>query len=421
VRILQLASSYPLEQNDGTAPFVRSIARALAARGHEVRVLVPERAGAPRRTVEPGLTVDWVPYAPHPRLRIIGHAQSLHNDMRLRPLVFMVLPLYLRALLAAGGSLCRTWRPDVIHAHWVVPNGPVAALLARLYRLPLAISLHGSDIFMALRSPLYSLAAAWSFGRSTAVIACSPALRDGALRLHARPCCVHLLPHGADPQRFRPPAELPADGTPPIVLSLGRLVPKKGLDILMAAAPSILSAAPEAEIWIAGEGTQRGELEARRDSLAPDLARRVRFLGLVPWDDVPAVLRRATVFVVPSVRDDAGNEDGLPTIILEAMACACPIVASNIAGVPLVVRHGQNGLLTPPGDSAALASQVIALLADPPRRARIGEAGRALVERELTWSAIAARMEPLLRPDPPAADISGGRRPASFFDVSEPH
>src|SRR5204862_3072116 len=102
-------------------------------------------------------------YAPHPRLRIIGHAQSLHNDMRLRPLVFMVLPFYLRAMLAAGSGLCRSWRPDVIHAHWVVPNGPVAALLARLYHLPLTISLHGSDIFMALRSPLYSLAAGWSF------------------------------------------------------------------------------------------------------------------------------------------------------------------------------------------------------------------------------------------------------------------
>jgi glycosyltransferase involved in cell wall biosynthesis/SAM-dependent methyltransferase len=422
MRILQLTSSYPLPcggglHADSTAPFVRSIARALADRGHELRVLAPERSGAPRQTVEPGIVVDWLPYAPHVSLRVIGHAQSLKNDNRVRPEAFAALPLYLCAMLKAGRRICREWNPQAIHAHWVIPNAPVGAMLAREFNLPLVINLHGSDVYLALKSLAYGQVARWTLRQAVAVIAPSQALYDGAVRLGADPSRVYVCPHGVDSQRFQPLDALPVPGQPLVVMCAGRLVPKKGIDVLLRAAPDILRAVPMAEIWVVGDGDYRPVLEAQRDALPAPLAGRIRFLGQVDWDQMPAMLRRAAVFAAPSVRDSAGNEDGLPTILLEAMACGCPVVASHIAGIPLVIRDNENGLLLPPGDAEALGRAVVDLLKDPQCRARLGSAGRALVEREFTWAAATSQLETSLTARPvPGRKDSTGAQSGRLFD-----
>jgi glycosyltransferase involved in cell wall biosynthesis len=392
MRILQFASSYPVDERDATAPFVRSIARALAHRGHDIHLLVPERTGAPMQSEEKGICVTWLRYAPTSRLRVIGHAQSLQNDMQLRAAVWPALPLYLAAQWRVGARLCRQWKPDLIHSHWVLPNGPVAALLASQHKLPLVINLHGSDVFMALRSPLYRRVAQRVFSQAQAIVAPSPQLRDGAICLGADPRRVHLHPHGVDLDVFHPPDVEPSN---PVILFAGRLVAKKGINVLLACAPAILSQFPTAELWIAGYGDQQDVLEKQRNALPPNIQQQVVFLGPIAWNQMPDLLRRATMFVAPSVRDNAGNQDGLPTVILEAMACARPVVASDIAGIPLVVRHGVNGLLTPPGDKEALAQSIKDLLAAPERCKSLGVASRQFIEQEFTWSAEAERLDNL--------------------------
>lgn len=392
MRILQLASSYPLDEKDTTAPFVRSIARSLADRGHEIHLLVPERNGAPKHSAEPGITVDWIRYAPMSRLRIIGHAQSLRNDMHLKPEVWPALPLYLGSQFLAGHNLCVHWKPDIIHVHWVLPNGPVGALLAWEFNLPLVINLHGSDTFMALRSKAFTKVARWTFSKARAIVAPSPELCEGALRLGARPERIYLQPHGVNLDQFCPPT---IENDKLVIVYAGRLVPKKGIDVLLACAPVILKEYPTAEIWIAGYGDQLADLEAQRAALPSTLRARVLLLGQVAWDKMPDLLQHASIFVAPSVRDSAGNQDGLPTVILEAMACGCPIVASNIAGIPIVVKHGQNGLLTPPGDQEALVRSLSELLSSAPLRQSMGRMGRQIIEQGFTWKTVAQRLDDL--------------------------
>jgi glycosyltransferase involved in cell wall biosynthesis len=118
---------------------------------------------------------------------------------------------------------------------------------------------------------------------------------------------------------------------------------------------------------------------------------RVHFPGAVLRDALPDLYRAADLFVLPAVHDARGNVDGLPNVILEAMASGLPVVASGISGIPLAVVDGETGSLVPERDTAALAGALAALLADPERRRALGRAGRRRAVAELTWDAVARR------------------------------
>jgi glycosyltransferase involved in cell wall biosynthesis len=287
----------------------------------------------------------------------------------------------------------------LIHAHWVLPNGPPAALVARLRGLPLVVSLHGSDIYLAERSTPLTLAAAGALRAAGAVTACSGDLKARALRLGARADRVEVIPYGVDPDAFQPDAEaspfvraelgLPA-GTP-LIVTVSRLVYKKGLTYLMDAFPDILARHPNAVLVIGGYGDLREDLE--RHAAALGIAAQVRFPGQLARDRAAHYISAADVYVVPSIRDQGGNVDGLPNALLEGMGAARPIVASCVAGIPEVIVDGVHGLLTPERDSQALAAAIIRLLDDRALALRLGTAARRRVLEELTWDATAERFE----------------------------
>jgi glycosyltransferase involved in cell wall biosynthesis/ubiquinone/menaquinone biosynthesis C-methylase UbiE len=384
MRIAVLTSSYPRFPGDGAAPFVQSLARALVNHGHTVAVVAPYDEAVRPTPPEPGLSVHRFRYVWPARFHIMGHARSLENDARLRPLALALLPPFLVMATLRLLSTVRRDQCEVIHAHWVLPNGAVAAIVSRLTGVPYLVSLHGSDIYLARRFRLFGLVAGWALRRAHAVTACSSDLRQAAEALGARD--VRLVPWGADPAIFRPRSV--REG-PPVVAALGRLVAKKGFDVLLEAWPAVVADVPDAQLRLGGDGPLR-------EALARLALPSVQLTGPVPWDDVPRFLADADVFVLPSRRDSNGNVDGLPTVLLEAMSCGTAVVASDIGGVALVVQNGHNGLLTPPGDPVALARALRALLRDPERRTALGAAARRSVEERLNWHAVAREFEHLL-------------------------
>jgi glycosyltransferase involved in cell wall biosynthesis len=172
-----------------------------------------------------------------------------------------------------------------------------------------------------------------------------------------------------------------------VVLGLGRLVYKKGYQYLLRAVPYVLSEFEEVRFVIGGAGSVLDELKQLARELGVE--NRVCFPGRIAWHDVPAYLSICDVFVAPSIRDHQGNVDGLPTIILEAMAAGKPVVASNIGGIPLVVKDGENGFLVREKDSLQIAEVIKRLLASESLRQRQGAANREKVERELNWARVA--------------------------------
>lgn len=195
---------------------------------------------------------------------------------------------------------------------------------------------------------------------------------------------ISVIHNGVDLERFLPPTQAPAPSAP-VILSIGRLVPDKDQESLVEAFRLIADRHPRAALWLCGDGRLRGRLASAIDR--GPLRERIRLLPARA--EVEDLYQRAAIFALPSRRE------GLPNVVLEAMASGLPVVATHQAGLPELVRPGLTGLLVPPGDSTALARALDRLLADPRGGREMGAAGRRTVEREFGLDRMTTRFEAL--------------------------
>ena len=383
--LLFLTQTYPRFEGDTAGPFIRDLARGLVRLGDRVTVLAPHAEGMPARWEDRGVETVTFRYAPE-RYEVLGYGRSLEADERVKGGAAIAAPLYALGLLRAIRRQLRARRFDLVHAHWIVPNGVVAAFSSA----PLAIGLHGSDVFLA-EKPGVRMAAAWALRRSRLLTGCSPELVDRVRALGFPEERSRVIPYGVDVEAFSPgPGRIwrerlgvPEDAR--LLLSVGRMATKKGFHVLMEALPGIL--ATGAHVVLAGGGDLLPNLQRQ----AAGFEGRLHLPGPVLRDTLPDLYRAADLFVLPAVHDSKGNVDGLPNVILEAMASGLPVVASGISGIPLAVEDGRTGLLVPERDPAALAAALRRLLADRELARGMGERGRRKAEAELTWDAVASR------------------------------
>lgn len=392
--LLFLTQTYPRFEGDTAGPFIRDLARGLVRGGDRVTVLAPHAPGVAPAWDDGGVEVLTFRYAPE-RQEVLGYGRSLEADERVKGAAALAAPLYALAARRAIRRQLSRRRYDLVHAHWIVPNGLVAAAaVGRGKRTVLAIGLHGSDVFLAEKAGVRALAR-WALARARLLTGCSPELVERVRALGFPADRSRVIPYGVDVQAFSPdPARrilwrerlgIPAEA--PLLLGVGRMATKKGFQVLMEILPALLGEHPDLRVVLAGGGG----LLPRFQEAARDWSGRVFFPGPVLRDTLPDLYRAADGFVLPAVHDGKGNVDGLPNVILEAMASGLPVVASGISGIPLAVEDGETGLLTPEGDPAALLGALRRLLAGPAAARAMGERGRRKTESELTWDAVAAR------------------------------
>ncbi len=397
MKICMLTSSYPKYPGETTAPFIEEIAAGLVRLGHEIHVVAPFHRDIRRPQIDRGVHLHFFRYSPHDALNVWGYAESLKADVNLKGRVLLAAPLALAAGTAALWRELARQQFDLVHGHWVIPNGTPAALVAAARGLPLVISLHGSDVFLSEKAPPLSWTAAATFRAAAAFTACSSDLRDRALLLGAPAERATVIPYGVDVQSFQPDPQaaqavrsrLGIAPDAPLILALGRMVYKKGFSFLLDAMPHILQRHPGTVLVLAGYGDLREALEQQARTLG--IAGQVRFPGQLAREETAQAIAAADVYVVPSVRDQRGNVDGLPNVLLEGMAAGRAIVASRLAGIPEVITDGEHGLLVPEQAPDALAGAIIHLLAHPHDAARLGQNARRRVLNELTWDATARR------------------------------
>jgi glycosyltransferase involved in cell wall biosynthesis len=275
------------------------------------------------------------------------------------------------------------FRPDVVHGHGLFFVTTVAACLAaHVAGVPFVLSAHigrldALPVTQRMMARAFEVSIARFMAcRARAIIAVSKAVEE-----HVRSLCgarvrdkVFVVPNGVDHEKFRPRERLPGE-TNFTIAFVGRLVANKGPQFLIAAMPRVLAAFPRARAVIAGDGPLRKRLVDMSSRLR--VCHAVEFLG--NRADVDEILRKSDVFVRPSL------SEGLPLTVLEAMSCGLPVVATPIAGVPEVVKHGENGFLVPPSDPRALADAIISLFEDPVRAHDMGLRGRRMVEGHYSW------------------------------------
>jgi glycosyltransferase involved in cell wall biosynthesis len=358
-------------------------------------VLAPHAPGLASEWRDGPLAVRTFRYAPQAFERL-GYGRSLVADERPRLGAALVAPLYLLAAARAVRAATAT-RADLVHLHWVVPNALVLALPGILRRgVVAAVGVHGSDVFLAERSLLRPLVRR-ALRRAELLTGCSGELVERVRRVARGPESAEVIPYGVDGATFSPDSERGAVrrhrlGIPPdaaVVLGVGRMATKKGFQVLVQVLPSLLERFPAAHVVLAGAGDLRAELMAATSK--PSFAGRVHFPGAVAHDELPDLYRAADLFVLPAMHDARGNVDGLPNVILEAMASGLPVVSTRVSGIPLAIESGLDGILVAERDARALEQAIAELLADAPRRRQLGERARRRVLDELTWDRVADR------------------------------
>ena len=288
-----------------------------------------------------------------------------------------------RDLRAAGDE------PVRVHAHFAHDPALVGMLVARLTGLPFSFTAHARD--------LYELPVAGLIARAreaTAVVTCcdvNARYLASVVPHEDRPPIV-VVHHGVDLHRFSPVGQVTE--TPPLLVSVGRLVEKKGFADLLRALREVKHRGVAYHARISGDGPLYAELARLRDTLG--LAAEVELRGAEDSDAVVAALRQATVFALTPRELPGGDRDGIPNVLVEAMACGLPVVTTTAGGIGELVRHDVNGLLAAPGDVSGIADALCHLLTHAASRSRLGTTARRTVELGYDTDEAARRLEGVL-------------------------
>jgi glycogen(starch) synthase len=306
-----------------------------------------------------------------------------------RPDALARFPAGAAAALRELGRAADELKPDVLHVQCFSANGVYASALSALRRIPLVVSLQGETVMddrdIYRRSLVLRRSLRLAFRRAAAVTGCSEFVLDDARRFGLRAGVV--IPNAVEPDGEASPSRLELPW-PRFVLALGRVVPKKGFDLLLEAFARVAPGRPDVGLVVAGDGPARPALERRATALG--LERQTAFPGVLGRSEVAWAAGAADVFVLPSRVEPFG------IVVLEALRAGTPAVVSCHGGAPEIVRDGREGLVVDPFDAEELARAIAALLDDQELRHRLGHAARRRVDA-FRWEDVAGRYRELYR------------------------
>lgn len=382
MRVLFLTNMYPHALGGG---FIHDQAVNLNSRNCNVRVIVP----APFSPALLGRFERWRRYAEIPACTVIDSVTVYYpRYLRLPGKWYHGLSCYaqyygLRRILAWA---MEAFKPDVIHAHAATAAGFVGLLASEKYHVPLVCSLRGSDIN---RYPYFDRLTMRMTKRvlegADQVMSVSSALRDAACELARPRRDIKVVYNGCDTQlfdfrmedRIKQRRALDISEADCVVAFVGALSAGKGVFELIESVAGLVETVPNIRLLLIGDGPDRELCE--KIISARHLDSRILLLGSMPHQMVARYLSAADVLALPS------HAEGLPNVVLEAMACRLPVVATNVGGIPEAVNDGESGILILKGTRAQLSEAIGKLEANRDMAHRMGEAGRAIVEERFSW------------------------------------
>lgn len=386
-----LTSGYPRKIEDGAGIFIRHMAESLSRRGIEVHVLVPAyKRGGP--SVENKIYVHRFQYFLL-RLQKLAYGSGILPNLKRRPWLWIEVPFFMLIMTYSLLRLLRQERPDLIHAHWVLPQGLIAVFAKLLYKVPVITTAHGSDAF-ALTGRLLVKLKRLVLRSSTAWTSNSRATSDAFGKNAALPK-PHIIPMGVDVRRFQSGQRknlrggLPEDAF--VILFVGRIIEQKGLEDLLLALTLLPSElACRTSLWVVGDGHYRTALERYAHHLA--ISEKVRFWGQISNDLLPDFYAAADLLVAPS-----GDAEGQGVVLTEAFTARLCVLATRAGGISEVVEDGYSGVLVQPHNPQQLAAAMQNLLNNKKLREELGANAFAKATKNYDWEKIAQEFAGLYR------------------------
>jgi glycosyltransferase involved in cell wall biosynthesis len=387
-RVLVLTSTFPRWREDVEPGFVLSLCRGLT-RYCDIHVVAPHFHGAAEEDVLDEVSVTrfhyWIS-----RWQTLAFEGGIANRLKRDPWKLLMLPFFVAAQALATRRLLRRRTFDVIHAHWILPQGLVALLViwgTRKNRPRLLCTAHGGDWYSG-RGRWMTAIRRGILARMDGVTVVGTRMRESMEAAGVYSEKISVIPMGTDLHGLFTPDDA-VDRDPDTVLFAGRLVEKKGVKYLIDAFAAVRSSRPEARLMIAGWGPEESALRDHVERTG--LTGCVGFLGAVPHPELACWYRRATLAVFPFVTARSGDEEGLGLVIVEAMGCECPVIVSELPAAQDLVNHESTGLLVRPRDSGGLAAAILRLLEDRGLAAQLGRTGRERVVERFDWASVVHR------------------------------
>ncbi len=360
MRILIVNSEYP-PIGGGAGNAAAHIAQRLARMGHTISVVTSRFGSLLHEEHHDGITIHRIP-----TLRLKQDRSTAVEQ------IIFIITASLWTL-----SMIPSFKPHATLAFFGIPSGAVTWLVKKMYKIPYVVSLRGGDVpgfrpydfdlYHKLLSPF--LRVIWK--NASAIVANSNGLRDLALKFDSR-FEIPIIPNGVDLEEIKTTER---DWSPPRLLSVGRLVHQKGLDLAMHALADLKDM--EWEWVIVGDGPQMHTLKSLAQKL--ELEEHIVFTGWQSREQLNEHYKQSNLFLFPS------RHEGMPNAVLEAMASGLPVIASQIAGNEELVSNDETGLLVPSEDVEALRESLKKLLNDVPLRKQMGMASRRRVEENYSW------------------------------------
>jgi glycosyltransferase involved in cell wall biosynthesis len=288
---------------------------------------------------------------------------------------------------------------DHLHVHFANAPTSVAELTHRFSGIPYSMTCHAKDIFLAEPATLRR-----KMRHAEFVITCTEDNRQHLQQLSDNGTPIHCFYHGVNLARFdrMRPAPNMERSTISTIISVGRFREKKGFLTLIRACHLLAVRGHHFRCRIVGFGPLQSDMEALIREL--HLEQTVTLLGQKPLEDVVGLYQEADIFTLPCQVAQDGDRDGIPNVLMEALACRLPVVTTAISGIPELIQHHHNGILVPPQDSEALALALAHLLDNPALRRRLGQSGRQTIEQRFSSEQTGHRLKTLFLKEPPPAE-----------------
>ncbi len=389
-KILVLTSTFPRWEKDHEPRFVFDLCLRLSAY-YDLYVIAPHYPGAKLVENHFGLHVRRFRYF-FSKWETLAYDGGILSNLKRYPWKYLLVPLFILAEVIAVIRVQRSQRFDLIHAHWLIPQGLVAIITKLFSRSsPILCTSHGGDLF-SLQGRLLQQLKRYTLSHIQALTVVSQAMRESAVCLGISPASVKVIPMGTNLRNcFVPPRDQRRENT---LLFVGRLVEKKGVRYLIDAMPNILERHRDASLLIVGSGPEEASLMERTAELGLDGY--IRFTGSVGNTQLPELYQSCSIFVFPSVVAEDGDQEGFGLVLVEALGCECTVIATDLPAMKDFILDGETGVIVSQRDSKLLAEKVCYLLDHSKIARSMARRGRQYVLKRYDWDNTVARYKSLI-------------------------